>query len=429
MYPSSGGGLKSRYVDGVLKFYNTDGTELYSIDPVNKKVSYGIGMNSVRIGDWVAAGALGSAVPFTTDQNVYSDGQLDVLAIFTESPTNLNSAYSAKAGRFRHLVNCTTAAHETYGVVGQLVAKATTLSHLHAGVMGTFEANTTAVVCSSSYGIGHAAVIARIGGHALITATTPLAGFLAFNNGSGALEGAASISAAFAASVRSSTYPWIVGMYFPAGVCVAGLVMGDKSSSAAIGHHIGVANSADTQGDKAIAIFADDGNFTLASDAQAINARVAILHNQLGAYALSCIRGHMRICAANIEPSEGKAFQAVSGVVETSGTPTIGTGSIWTVICGVNAAISAAGTTVAANAILAAIHITGTYPTSQSGEMIGILFEANAQGAEHTFGFNGVGATDGNGLVAQSGGSVTITHKIAVWINGVGTRYIPVGTI
>jgi hypothetical protein len=40
MYPeATGGGLKSRYIDGVLYFYNAAGAEVYHIDPANKTVT------------------------------------------------------------------------------------------------------------------------------------------------------------------------------------------------------------------------------------------------------------------------------------------------------------------------------------------------------------------------------------------------------
>ncbi len=169
-------------------------------------------LQAVRIGDWVAAGATGSAIPFATAQNLYSDGQLNILAVFGESSSDLTSAYAATTGRFRHLVSgsSTTIAHETYGLQGQLVAKSVTLTHLHSGLMGTFEANTTAVTLNSSYTSGgHACVIARLGGHALITATTPIAGFLAFNNASAALASGKSV--AFSTCAAGS-YPWSVGL-------------------------------------------------------------------------------------------------------------------------------------------------------------------------------------------------------------------------
>lgn len=172
----------------------------------------------IRIGNWVAAGASGSAIPFATAQNVYADGQLSVVAAFGESTSNLTSAYNAHVGRFRHIATGTslTVAQETYGLVGQMCAKGATMTHLHAGLMGTFEGTGASVVCNSSYTMGgHAAVTARVGGHANITATTPLAGFLAFNNAAAAV--AAGTLSAFATSAASSSYPWGYGLYMPSG--------------------------------------------------------------------------------------------------------------------------------------------------------------------------------------------------------------------
>jgi hypothetical protein len=170
-----------------------------------------------RIADWVGSGAIGSAVPFSAAQNIYADGQLDIVGVYGESSSDLTSAFSAKCGRFRHLVHnaAGTVAHETYGAVGQLVTKNTTLTHLHAGVMGTFEGNTTGSTLNSSYLVGHAAVMARIGGHNKITATTPPAGFLAFNNQSAAITGGN--THAFATSMYSATYPWSTALYVPTG--------------------------------------------------------------------------------------------------------------------------------------------------------------------------------------------------------------------
>jgi hypothetical protein len=219
---------------------------------------------------------------------------------------------------------------------------------------------------------------------------------------------------------------WKYGLYIPAGACMAGIVMGQKSSSAAVGHHIGVQNSGDTAGDKAIAVFADDSNAVLASDAQGINSRCLILHAQNGAYGMSALRGHLRV-VASITPSASKGFYATENYVEGSGTYTIGDGTNFTILAACGASIETGGTpTIAANAVVCGLHITGkTLPGSPTGEAVGILFQALSQGFEHTFGFTGVGTTDGNGLTTGSD-STNVTHKIAVWINGVGTRYLHV---
>jgi hypothetical protein len=181
---------------------------------------------TTRYGLFATGGASTGAIIFSAAQDKWTDGQVDILSVFGASTADLTSADSAKCARFRHLVTGTalTVAHETYGAVGQLVVKGTTLTHLHAGLMGTFEGHTSGAVLNSSYTVGHAAIIARIGGHAAITATTPLAGFLAFNNGAAALAGATS-SAAFATSSTSASYPWTYGLYIPTGSVTNGIDM------------------------------------------------------------------------------------------------------------------------------------------------------------------------------------------------------------
>jgi hypothetical protein len=102
-----------------------------------------------------------------------------------------------------------------------MVVKGATLSHLHGGLMGTFEGQA-ATVCTSSYSVGHAAVIGRVGGHNLITANTPVAGFLAFNNAQGGALASGS-SCAFAASTFTSSTPWTYGLYLPSGAVANGI--------------------------------------------------------------------------------------------------------------------------------------------------------------------------------------------------------------
>jgi hypothetical protein len=380
---------------------------------------------SLRFGNWVASGASGKALQFTIARNYYSDGQLDILSVFGESTTNLTSAYSAKCGRFRHIAtgSSLTVAQETYGAVGQMCAKGVTLTHLHAGLMGTFEGTGAAVVLNSAYATGgHACVTARVGGHANITATTPLAGFLAFNNGSAAI--ASGTLSAFATSVASKTYPWGYGVYIPSGTAVAGIVMGEKSSSAAVGHPIGVQNSADTAGDKAIAVFCDDKNAVLASDAQGINSRCLILHAQTGAYGMSSLRGHLRV-VASVTPSASKGFYGTESYLEASGTYTIGDGTNLVIMGAAAASLELGGTpTLAANSVACGVHVSGrTLPASSTGVTVGIFFQAITQGYQYAFGFSGVGSTDGNGLTTGSDSS-NVTHKVACYVAGVGTRYL-----
>ncbi len=245
------------------------------------RTAWGIGMymprgsvvQGLRIGDWVGSGAAGSAILFGTGLNFYSDGQLDIVGAYGENTSNLTSAYSAKVGRFRCLAVGATAAltmaQEMYGLVGQLIATSVTLTHLHAGLMGTFEGNTTANVLNSAYTVGHAGVIARIGGHAVITATTPLAGFLAFNNAAAALTGG--ISTAFAASSASASYPWSVGIYMPVGSVNQAIRIGAWVAAAALGSAIpisAVTDSGDTTQRNVVAVYGESAT-DLGSDIHA----------------------------------------------------------------------------------------------------------------------------------------------------------------
>lgn len=158
----------------------------------------------MRIGKFAGSAATTSAVLFSTAQNIYSDGQVSTVEIHGGSDTNLTSAFAAKCLRARHVVQVTTAAHETYGVMGQCVVRASTLTHLHAGVIGTFEGHTSGVVVNSAYEYGTAAVLARVGGGGAITATKGVAGVTAFWSGAAIASGAGG-SHAFAVDDQGTT--------------------------------------------------------------------------------------------------------------------------------------------------------------------------------------------------------------------------------
>jgi hypothetical protein len=168
----------------------------------------------MRIGKFATSAATTSAVPFSTDQNVYSDGQLSTMEVHGSSASDLTSAYSAKCIRARHVANIGThgnLAHETYGVMGQVVVKESTLQHLHAGVIGTFEGHTSGVIVNSAYTYGAAAVMARVGGGAAITATTALAGFSSVLNGADVASGSVAAYAACATSTGQWTWGLALG--------------------------------------------------------------------------------------------------------------------------------------------------------------------------------------------------------------------------
>ncbi len=176
-------------------------------------------------------------------------------------------------------------------------------------------------------------------------------------------------------------------------------------------------------------LYADTGAAALTTDAQIVNARLVLLPgvDQTGAGAASVLRGHLRIAGADLTNSESKEWAGVAGYVESDGTHTIG-GSYLTIAAALSGTVEIGGTpTLAANGITTGLHLTSKWTAafSPSGEHIGIYFQANVQGFEHAFGFSGVGTTDGNG-VSTGSDSTNVTHKIAIYIGGVGTRYLHV---
>jgi len=201
----------------------------------------------IRIGNWVGAGAAGSAILISAATDSADTTQRNIVACYGESGADLGSGIHANVGRFRHLVSKTAAgalsiAHETYGLVGQLVGKNCTLTHMHAGLMGTFEANTTAVTANSSYTYGVAAIIARVGGGGLIAATTCVSGFSSILNGAAMASGT---SSAFSCDA-TSTADWDYGMSLAnctrafnfVGACVSAKGVGSIDSTKQILIHV-----------------------------------------------------------------------------------------------------------------------------------------------------------------------------------------------
>ncbi|MBU2040086.1 MAG: hypothetical protein KKH95_13150 [Gammaproteobacteria bacterium] len=172
-----------------------------------------ITVSNLRIGSFVGSAALGSASRFSAAMDLHSDGQLDIMAVFGESAADLTGTYSAKCGRFRHVINGITASHETYGLIGQVVAKNVTFSHLHSGLMGTFEVQTAATV-SAGDKWGCAGVSARIGGATITVASTGfLAGFLSTQNATTVTITSGGVHAAFACRKVGSGVTWAEALH------------------------------------------------------------------------------------------------------------------------------------------------------------------------------------------------------------------------
>lgn len=168
---------------------------------------------TVLVGIFEAAKATANAVALTTDLDIWTDGQLDVVGCYGASLSNLGGAYSAKVGRFRHVANGITLGQETYGLVGQMVVKNVTLSHLHSGLMGTFEVDTAATV-SIGDGVGVAGVTSRIGGATItVGATGVLAGTLSTQNATIVSVTSGGVFAAFACRKVGSGITWAEALH------------------------------------------------------------------------------------------------------------------------------------------------------------------------------------------------------------------------
>lgn len=165
-------------------------------------------MEGIRVGDFASSYATGSALRFGASNT-------GIARFYGESVADLTSAVNARTVVARHLVvtSSATVAHETYGLIGQLCVKNTTLSHLHAGVMGTFEVNTAATVSIGDL-VGCSALMARIGGATItVGATGVLAGVLATQNATTVAITSGGVHAAFACRKVGSGVTWAEALH------------------------------------------------------------------------------------------------------------------------------------------------------------------------------------------------------------------------
>jgi hypothetical protein len=272
-------------------------------------------------------------------------------------------------------------------------------------------------------GVMTAGVIGRIGA-ANNVITVDLDGILcgvgAISNITTGLAATNSQVAAFAMRRQAGgSMAWPIGYFVPSGEALIGIQLGDgQSSSAQIGHHL----SATSQ--RAIVAFCDDNNAVLGADCQGIYCRSAVFAAQNANYSIASMRGHLRVIGANILPPADKGWSGVEADVECSGTYTIGDSTNMAYVSGLQIGVEIGGTpTISATGRVCGILLTGGFTAaSYTGETIGMLFmtSGGTYAYEHAFGFN-----DGVfGVISTATHSTNDTHKIAVWINGVGTRYI-----
>ena len=146
----------------------------------------GQAMCGISVGTFASNYATGSALRFGASNT-------SIARFYGESVADLTSAINARTVVARHLIvtSSGSVAHETYGLVGQVCVKGTTLTHLHAGVMGTFEVSTAATI-NSAYTYGVAGVMSRLGvGSGILVATKAICGFSAVYNGAALSSGSA----------------------------------------------------------------------------------------------------------------------------------------------------------------------------------------------------------------------------------------------
>lgn len=361
------------------------------------------------ISEGTKASVAGSGIPLALVDD------FGAFRVFTDD-NGVNIPYSVRGVQSRTLLTTSQSAGTIRALQGQL--KALTGVNFATGVydavQGYIELPGSNTVSS---GGALSCIDASLEIGTALTATGNVFGLHIETTGAGTLSGGG--IAAGIGIFKSGSAAWPNAIYIAAGACTAGLVFGAKSSSAAIGHHIGIANSADTAGDKAIAVFADDANAVLASDAQGINSRCLILAAQNGHYAMTSLRGHLRV-VASVTPAESKAFQGTAGYVEASGTYTFGDGTNQCIMAALDGTCELSGTpTIASNAYVAGVHLCGKFTAaSYTGITCAILIEDINYGFQALLAWPAV-----QGMLSVGSDSVNVTHKVAVKI-GTATRYI-----
>lgn len=152
----------------------------------------------IQVGKFVASAAAGGGFAVTATNSA-------AMRVYGEVTSDLTSAAMVRSILGRMLVTgAITSNAEVFGTVGQLVAKAATLAHDNAGVLGTFEAQGTAVTVSGTGGDNcTAAVLGRVG--VAVTATTV--------NATGVLAGVAAMSNITSGYVTIDSGGILAGVY------------------------------------------------------------------------------------------------------------------------------------------------------------------------------------------------------------------------
>jgi hypothetical protein len=175
----------------------------------------------IAVGEFVSSAGTGGGFAVTLANSA-------AMRIYAEVTADLTSGAMVRSILGRMLVagNITSTA-EAFGVVGQLVVKQAKMQHDNAGVMGSFEVQTTAATVSGDIGDSVcAAVLGRVG--VTITGTGVeadgvLAGVAAMSNITDGFVTVTSggILAAFYAGKFSTKQTWDVGLYIDAAASYA----------------------------------------------------------------------------------------------------------------------------------------------------------------------------------------------------------------
>lgn len=200
---------------------------------------------SITMGEFASSAAAGSGMALDADRT-------KLFAAYGEATSDLTSAVMVRPVLGRMLISgAVTSNAELFGVVGQLVAKAATLAHDNAGVLGTFESQSTAVTISGTGGDNcTAAVMGRVGvsvTSTTVNATGILAGVAAMSN---ITSGYVTITtggvlSAFYAGKFSSKQNWDYGLRIDEdAIAVCPIQVGEFVSSAAAGGGFAVSATA-----------------------------------------------------------------------------------------------------------------------------------------------------------------------------------------
>ena len=340
--------------------------------------------DTLRVGGFNTGGASTDAVILEAALDLWTDGQLDVVSAFGASIAALSANYSSKVGRFRHLVvtSSATILQETYGLVGQLVVKSSTLTHLHAGLMGTLECQT-ALTAPASSGSPHAArgaaaVIGRTGGSTFtVAATGKLYGFLALGTASTVTITSGGIYAAYGVDIASTGQAWGIGLSIEPTSCVKCIKVGSEAFTAS-GSGLPLDGVTLHSGAE---FYFDDGGVKLAAGYTEAFRCGFLVSTAITTADVSLYTAHDYVyLAANVSTAGGVGASWASLLVKTGVTITTASGlcdfSAFNASCDVPS-----GATIAASTWVAGISMGGNLGGTHTGKAVAFRVRTPSAGA------------------------------------------------